>query len=149
MEQRDVVAAMRFAAKIDCRFPYRDRASASALIAEGWSISLDAAFGVLHEICRKPKSSPVTRQRQHQLMDEWAARFDHPLREPLLRCARALTEKKPLAWEEAVSVMEEVGKFDAQFSALNIAYFSGDCDSDEGASGLEAARDRICRAWSE
>jgi hypothetical protein len=142
-------AVVLFTAKIDCRFPYGDRALASALIEEGRSISLEASFCVLEQICRKPKSDRVTPKRQQELIEEWAAGFEHTLKEPMLHCARTLTEKQRLSWQEAVGVMEQIGQSEAQYAALNIAYFSGECDSDEGATQLEAAHNRIRLAWSE
>ncbi len=149
MKRTDNEAEIRFAAKIDCRFPYRDRVMASAIIKEGWSISMDAAFGVLYEICLKPKSERVSRKRQHELIDEWAVDFDHPLKESMLRCARVLAEKQYLPWQEAVSVMEQIQQFEGEYSALNIACFAGDRDSVEGDAELEAAHERICKEWSE
>jgi hypothetical protein len=149
MQRHNNEAEIRFAAKIDCRFPYDDRVKASALIEEGWAISLDASYGVLHEISRKPKFDCVTQQRQHELIDEWAAQFEHPLKEPLVRCARALTDRQYLPWIDAVKVMSEIAPFHGQYAALNIACFAGDSDSDEGDRGLEAAHERVCKVWGE
>ena len=147
MKLGDHEAEIRFAAKIDCEFPYRDHAMAAAIIDEGWSLSMDAAFAVLHEICRKPESERVTQKRQHDLVDEWAANFEHPLKEPMLRCARALIEKDWLPWDEAVMVMKQIERFEGQYAALNIAYFSGDGNSYEGDTELETTRERILAGW--
>ena len=149
MDRGDAGAEIVFAAKIDSRFPYRDQASASALIEEGRAVSLEASFGVLHEICRKGKSDRVTRKRQHELVEQWATGFEHDLKDPLLQCAHALIEKQHLSCEETMGLMEQIGHFEGQYAALNIAYFAGDCDSNESASQLEATHERICHLWSE
>jgi hypothetical protein len=136
-----------FAAKIDCRFPYADRDLATALIAEGWSLSAEAAFGILHEICQKPRSEAVSRKRQYELVVEWLALGSHPLQQHLLPCAHALIEGSKVPWPDAVSVMDEIAGYNGQYSALNIALFAGDRDH-EGDAQLEAAHDRITAAWA-
>lgn len=140
---------LQFSEKIDCKFPYNDEDQSSRLILEGRSICLDADFLVLKEICSKGRSVQVTRKRQHELVDEWAAGFKHQLKEPLLRCARLQIDGKKLPWREAVSLMAEIGQFNAQYAALSIVYFAGESDSDEGEAELEAGYERICRVWSE
>jgi hypothetical protein len=147
MVNQNAEAEALFAAKFDCRFPYLEKAAAKAVIDEGWKLSADAAFGVLHEICRKPRYAKVTRKRQLELIDEWLAGGSHPLQDWIAQCARALVEKRHLPWQQAVSVMEAVASYPRQYAALNIAYFSGDCDG-EGDAHLQAAHNRITRAWA-
>lgn len=143
----DTDAEARFAAKCDCRFPYRDKAAALALIEEGWALSIDAAFGVLYEICQKPRSARVGRSRQHELVDQWITFGSHPLQDQVVGCARALVEGSKLPWRQAVDVMDEIANYPRQYAALNIAYFSGDCDGD-GDAQLAAAHERITVAWT-
>ena len=147
MVEQNTNAETHFAAKIDCQFPYLDKAAAKALIDEGWALTTDAAFGVLHEICRKPRGAQVTRKRQHELIDEWLAGGSHPLQERIAECARALVEKRHLPWHQAVSVMDAVARYPRQYAPLHIAYFTGDCDG-EGDAQLEAAQSRITGLWS-
>ena len=53
MDLHDAPSEVLFAATFDAgRFPYTDAAAASALIARGWSISLNAACCVLNEILK-------------------------------------------------------------------------------------------------
>lgn len=149
MKLHDATAEVTFEAKIDARFPYDDKATSSALIAEACSISLNALYCVLDEICRPPKSSGVTEQRQRELIAEWSSAFEHELKAPLVRCANALVSGQALKWRDAVSVIEDVGRFEAQRAALSVAYFAGDCDSDEGDAALDSAQRRVREAWEE
>jgi hypothetical protein len=145
----DRAAEIPFEASMDARFPYTDRHKASALIAEGWAISLNASFCVLEEICRAPRGAIVTPERQRELVAEWGAAFEHPLKGPLLRCAEALIDHEALPWNEAVSAMYQVSMFDGQRAALNIVYFSADCDSEEGDEALTSTDRQIREAWEK
>jgi len=146
MMDKGTDAEARFAAKFDCCFPYRDKVAALALMEEGWSLSINAAFCVLHEIGRKPRSARVSRARQHDLINQWIILGHHPLSDQVVLCARALIEGSKLPWQQAVRVMDEIANFPRQYAALNIAYFSGDGDSD-GDAQLDAAYARITAAW--
>lgn len=137
-----------FSKRIDCKFPYGDKVASTRLIREGRSICLDADFLVLKEISSKGRSARVTSKRQHELVDEWATGFEHPLKEPLLQCARLSIDGKKLFWRDAISLMERIGHFDGQYTALSIAYFAGEPDGEEGEAELEAAYEQICQRWS-
>lgn len=143
----DFAREREFEARIDACFPYDDAARSTALIQEATVISLNATCCVLDEICRPPQSEAVSQERQRELLTEWAASFEHELKEPLLMCATALIGRHRLDWQIAVQVMERVGEFDGQRAALSVAYFAGDCDSTEGDRGLEDAAERIAGTW--
>jgi hypothetical protein len=149
MKLHDMAAETAFTAPFDARFPYDDIAKSARLIEEARAISLNAIFFVLHELCRAPHSNAVTLDRQRELIALWACGFEHPLKEPLLRCASALVDHITLPWAEAVMVMEQVGQFDGQRAALSIAYFSGDCDGHEGNAALNDAEEHIRQAWMQ
>ena len=149
MKLTDDTIEAEFEVRIDARFPYGDPVRSTALIEEARSISLNAVFCVLDEICRPPKSELVTPERQKELVAEWSARLDHELKMPLLTCAAALMDHQPLDWRKAVEIMDRIGQFDGQRGALSVAYFAGDCESQEGDSALEAAYKRITKTWDD
>jgi len=149
MKLHDTAAEMAFTASFDVRFPYDDAAKSTRIIQEARTISLNAVFFVLHEICRAPHGNTVTPDRQRELITLWADGFEHPLKESLLRCAGALADRTGLPWEEAVMVMERVGQFDGQRAALSIVYFSGDCDSPEGDIALNDKDEHIRQVWAQ
>jgi len=146
MVLHDAEAEVSFIAPFDCRFPYDDP-SASALIRQGWQISLNAAFCVLNELCRPPKHSDVDEDRLRELVTEWAAGPDHPIKAPMLRAAHALIDGTPLPWLEGVELMKRVAAYDGQRAALGIAYFASDCDNPEGDDALTRTDAEIRQQW--
>lgn len=149
MRLHDPTTEPLFVDPIDARFPYDDKEQASTLIRDGQKISLNAAFCVLHEICRAPQSNTVSKRRQLELLSEWTETVCHEIAAPVLKCARALIEGERLPWNEAVEIMEQIGSYDGQRAALAIAYFSGDCDTDEGDIALNDAQNRIRSRWDQ
>lgn len=146
MIRHDADAEKPFEASFDARFPY-ENASASTLIREGWAISLNAAFCVLEELCRPPHPPTVSNVRLRELVSEWAAGPDHPLKAPVLRAANALIDDTRLDWKEGVELMRQVGSYDGQRAALAIAYFASDCDSVEGDEALSETDTLIREQW--
>lgn len=134
-------------ASIGGRFPYNDP-SASALLARGWQISLNAAFCVLHELCRPPKGVDVKQVRLRELVAEWAEGGpDHPLKMPLLNAAHCLIDHAPLPWPEGAELMKRVAEFEGQRAALAIAYFASDCDDPDGDEALALLDAEIRQKW--
>lgn len=146
MVLHDTEAEKSFTAPFDGRFPYHDP-SAFQLIRQGWTISLNAAFCVLHELCRPPSQNHVGKERLRELVSVWATGPDHPLKAQLLQAAHALIEDTPLAWLEGVELMKRVGDFDGQRAALAIAYFASDSDCREGDTALALVEAEIRQNW--
>ncbi|MEE4212082.1 MAG: hypothetical protein V2I43_22785 [Parvularcula sp.] len=142
----DPDAEKPFEAAFDARFPY-ESASASTLIRQGWAISLNAAFCVLDELCRPPLSCSVSQKRLRDLMSEWAAGPDHPLKAPVLQAAHALIDATPLDWRDGVELMKKVASYDGQRAALSIVYFASDSDSPEGDAALTDTDTQIRAQW--
>jgi hypothetical protein len=145
----DAEAEIPFEASFDARFPYDDETAASALIKRGWRISLNAAFCVLHELSRPPHQESVSKERLRQLLTEWTAGPDHPLKAPVLRAAKILTEDEALDWREGAELMRRVGTYDGQRAALALVHFASDCDSPEGDKALSALDAEIREHWDE
>ena len=143
---QDPAAEKPFEGSIDARFPYGD-ASASALIRQGWAISLNAAFCVLDELCRPPYPRNVSKERLRELVSEWAAGPDHPLKLPVLHAANALIDDTPLNWKEGVNLMRQVGRYDGQRAALGIVYFASCCNTPEGNDALTETDTQIRAQW--
>ena len=142
----DAKADEVFTAPIDCRFPY-DVASASEIIRKGWQVSLNAAFCVLHELCRPPEGSAVEKNRLRELVAVWIEGPNHPLKAPVLGAANALIDGTRLQWREGVELMKRIGDFDGQRAALAIAYFASDCDTADGDQALTKTDAEIRERW--
>jgi hypothetical protein len=147
MKLHDAELEIPFEAAFDAQFPYDDPAAASTLIEQCWAISLNAAFCVLHELCCPPLDARVSGARSRELLVEWSAGPDHPLKQHLLDCAHALLEDRPLPWQEGVKLMEMIGQYDAQRAALAIAYAAADHESAGGDEALSEADNSIRRKW--
>lgn len=115
---------------IDCRFPYHDEAQGWTIIQQGHAISDNAAFGVLHEIARKPATSTVSAQAQLALLAAWGQANTHPLKLQIMEAAAALITNKPLSIERVLEVMRQVRPYRNQYAAIGIAYFA--CDDVAG-----------------
>ena len=145
----DAEAETLFEASLDASFPYDNEVAASALIKQGWSISLNAAFYVLHELCRPSNDESICKERLRRLITEWAAGPDHPLKEPVLHAAKILTEDDALDRQEGAELMRWVGAYDGQRAALAIVYFASDCMSPEGDKALTGLEAEIRERWDD
>jgi hypothetical protein len=143
----DADADAAFVDSIDGKFPYNDPAQATATIAQGWSISLNAAFCVLHEICRPGRGVDVRRQRLVELLSEWQSGPEHDLKVPLATCASTLIDGVSLPRRQVSLILDQIAQYDAQRAALSIAYFTSDCDAPEDDRALNDAYERIRREW--
>jgi hypothetical protein len=128
---------------IDCRFPYRDAREAKRLIALGRSISANAHFRTLSEICRPPARADVTAVEQFALMRDWADGFEHPLKDVALVCATAAIERRDLSVDHVLRIMDQIAAHRDAYAALSIAYFA--CDDMEDRA--EARANEICNHW--
>lgn len=126
----DDVTEEEFVKTVDCRFPYDDHVQANVLIKLGSAVSPNAAFMVLHEICRPPGSSQVVANRINELLAEWTAAVHHPLVLVVLPVATAMIQNREISTSEAIRVMKSIAPYRNQFSALSIAYFA--CDDMTG-----------------
>jgi hypothetical protein len=136
-----------FASSFHAKFPYLNKEAASVLIQKGWSISPNAAFCVLHEICRPPFGTTVQAESLHLLTREWSKAGDHPLKRSLVGAAVSIIDGDPLPWPTAIDLMHAIGANDGYYAALAIAYFAGDCSTDEGNEALEKACKAIKSRW--
>jgi hypothetical protein len=149
MTLHDTAAEVAFFDPIDAAFPYNDAERASALIAEGWSISLNAAFFVLHEICWSGPTAGVSRRRLIGLLEEWRSGPGHPLKEPLIKCAMAIIEDALLPLEDGLIIMDEIAAYEAQRNALAIASFASYREAPGLDEALEEAYQRIVGEWEQ
>jgi hypothetical protein len=136
-----------FFQRIDCRFPYNDRAAASALIIEAKSISDNACFAVLEEISRRPRSVKVTRKRQRELCAEWADAFRHPLTETVLPFAMALIDGPQASPEQCSAAMKLIAGYPGQWAALNVVYFAASDEDPDALAAIEEMSATIRASW--
>jgi hypothetical protein len=143
----DAAAEIVFFDPIDANFPYNDAGRASALIAQGWSISLNAAFFILSEICQPGHGAPVGRPRLLELLAEWRSGPDHALKDPVLQCAKVIIDDAPLPLEDGLRIMDEIATYDGQRSALSIVSFAAYSEAPGVDDALGEAYERIVGEW--
>ena len=129
---------------IDCRLPYEDKQRCCDLIELGAGISPNAAFMVLHEICRPPNSSTATAECLEILLAEWSARVRHPIVEIVLPTAIAMVRGESVSVASSMLAMQKISEYKHQFNALSIPYFA--CDDINGAA--DTLHQEIVAAWS-
>lgn len=117
---------------IDCNFPYGDRQRCVELIDRSLSISPNAVFAVVEEICRIPGSERqnVSETFLLELLNGIDNKFEHPIKGLVFEVARVLIKRGKISVDDAVLKMEEIVKYQDAFSARSIVYFS--CDDTEG-----------------
>ncbi len=143
----DAAAETAFLDAIDGDFPYKDRERATALIVEAWSISLNAAFAILSEICQPGSDAEVRRPRLMELLAEWNSGPDHPLKDPVLQCAKAIIDDAPMPLTDGLGIMKEIAVYDGQLSALSIVSFASYSEVDGVDDALGEAYEQIVEDW--
>jgi hypothetical protein len=118
-----------FLDEIDCRFPYDDPDRCRRLIDRGIAISPNAAFGVLHKICRPPRSARAAPHQLIQLLDYWRSRFSHPLGDMMGEAAASMIHARELPVDDVMRRMRLVAQYPGLYAALAILAFS--CDDTE------------------
>lgn len=134
-----------FAAMIDARFPYGDEGEWKRRVDLGRSISPNAHFVTLSEICRPPAGAVVTADAQRRMVEYWCAGFAHPLKDVVVACALARIDRRPISVAEALRVMDAISHHKGQWGALSIALYACD-DVDDIA---DARFDAIRSAWAQ
>lgn len=98
---------------------------------------------VLHELCRPPKGTIVSKAHLASLVEEWSEKnIDHPLTSPLALCAKKMINGDLNSVEDANELANLVSEYPGQYSALNIVYFSYDDEHGLFEKRYEEIRDR-------
>jgi hypothetical protein len=132
-----------FISNIDCCFPYGKPIQWRRLSAVAPRISSNAAFMVLHEICRPPRSEKVTGQSKARMVAHLKRRFRHSALRAIQPAVCAYLADKRLRPGQAVHLMRKLGKHREEFNALGICYFS----AYDKAGTIERCHDQVTSAW--
>jgi hypothetical protein len=132
-----------FINEIDCRFPYDDDEAWKSLVNRGVAISPNAAFMVLHEICRPPVSGRPSPARLKQMFNYWRQRFHHPAVEIAEVAATALIDGQELQIDDAIDQIQAIERFPDASIALDIFLFV----TDDIEGRVQDAVDSVRRKW--
>lgn len=136
---------IEFVEAIDCRFPYHRPIRWRRLVAQAPRISGNAAFMVVHELCRPPRSAKATFAERKIVFDHLSRRFRHPLLSALRSLIITLMRGESVSVSTAAAAMRKVAHYPGQFSCLSICYFS--CYDRSGR--LDSLYESILESWNE
>ena len=132
---------VEFIDSIDCQFSYDTEEKWRTLITQAVNISPNAAFMILHEICRPPRR--VDHNVLEAILRQWRQQFSHPLVEVVLPAAESMMSGKELPVAECMDIMRVVAAYKHQYNALSIPYFA--CNDTNGEA--ENLRQKIISEW--
>lgn len=133
-----------FLEAIDCRFPFGDRAACLVLVEEACAISANAAFAVVDEIVRPPRSAEVAVVEQRELLELVFARLQHPLVDVIRPLAELRLDGREATVGEGLAALRAIARHPGQYAALGIASLAAD-DRD---GQLDRADEAIRSAWA-
>lgn len=132
-----------FIERIDSRLPYRRSIEWRRLSAQAARISPNAAFMVLHEACRPPRSVRLGKTEAMTIVRHVCRRFRHPLLRVLAPAIEAHVSGNELRPAAAARLMRKVAAYPDQYNALAIGYFS----ANDRTGALELVYDRVVETW--
>lgn len=132
-----------FIESIDCRFPYGAPLKWKRLVALAPRVSTNAAFMVLHELCRPPRSATVSHAECHRILKHLERRFRHPLLTGLRNLVLIVMRGERVSVSTAAAAMRKVSRYPGQYNMLAICYFS--CDDRDGR--LDTLHEAIAASW--
>ncbi len=115
---------IEFNDNIDQKFPYLDREKALALIIQAKSISPNASFMVLHELCRPPVEKNIDKNALCDLIEIWKNHNEDKLSKTIALMAEALGAGILIPETDGLELMQVLRNFPNQYNALAIVYFA-------------------------
>ncbi len=129
---------------IDGRFPYDSEQAWQALVIQGATISDNAAFMVLHEICRAPLDDAAA-PLLYGMLEFWAAQYAHPTSPIVIEAARAMIDKIDLPLETVLKYMEQIKPYCGLYNALAIV----SCAGDDATGAVDEKYCEIVKEWQK
>jgi hypothetical protein len=133
-----------FIDQIDCNFPHQDLAAAVALMKLGASISPNAAFMVLYEICSVPYHPKVRPYLVQKRIELWATHFHHPINELIVPVAIKIVRNRSISISRCLKYLDRVAQYPGLYNALNIV--SSSCNVDSGL--IDEKCHKVTKQWS-
>nr|WP_143023968.1 hypothetical protein [Pseudomonas benzenivorans] len=134
-----------FISKIDCCFPYKAPMEWRRIVLRAPRVSSNAAFMVVHELCRPPRSIDLPEKKARLIIEHLYRHFKHPLKSVLGKAIEAHITGKKLSVEKAGHLMRKVAAYPGQYNALSICYFS----ANDKQGKLDGLYDQIADNWTK
>ncbi|UCC22737.1 MAG: hypothetical protein JSW23_01315 [Planctomycetota bacterium] len=129
--------------KIDASFPYGEEQEWKACIDEGISISDNAAYMALHEICRA--SSDISRADSLKMLGYWSSKYHHDTKGVILEAAKALIYDTAISERDALAALNEIANYPGLYNAAAIVYFAAVPENEN----IQKKYDAIVRRWRQ
>jgi hypothetical protein len=133
-----------FVNAVDGNFPFRHRVKWRALSSKAARISPNAAFMVLHEVCRLPVPRNVTLAERPEIIAHLKRRFRHPALRVIRPAMLSYLGGNRLRPSTAAALMHRLEPHVGQYNALIICHYS----ADDRQGALERTHRSIVQAWS-
>lgn len=134
-----------FIASIDCCFPYDKPRRWRRICATAPRVSSNAAFMVVHEVCRVPRPDIMNEKRAKMILDHLYARFRHPAKRVIAPAVKAYLKGERLRAGTAVALMRRLAPYTGEYNALGLCYF---CTNGPAYDALETAYQAVLASWS-
>jgi len=132
---------IEFIGNIDACFPYDDENEWRKLIHQGFKISDNASFMVLHEIYGAPEEVP--KSDLFSMLEEWQKTNTHPLKDELAKVVRRTIKGDVLGCDQVIELMERASIYKDLYNALGILSFA--CPDEDGR--VDVVYKRIINQW--
>jgi len=133
---------------IDACFPYDDEKAWKATIDEGISISDNAAYMALYELCVAP--SEILQSDLQRMLEYWASKYDHPTKPIVVNAAKAVMRGIYLPEGEILNCLDEIAPYPGLYNAIGILWQAAPRGEDGPWRAIEAVEqkcDDIRREW--
>jgi hypothetical protein len=133
---------------IDACFPYNDEKACKATIDEGISISDNAAYMALYEICGAPPEIPQSDLQQ--MLEYWNSKYNHPTKPIVMNAAKAVMRGVYLPEEKILRCLDEIAMYPGLYNAVGILWQAAPRGGDWPGRATEAVEQRcddIRRRW--
>ena len=135
---------------IDTCFPYDGEKAWKATIDEGISISDNAAYMALYEICAAPPEIPLTDLQR--MLEYWDSKYSRPTKSTVMDAARAVMRSVYLPEEEILRRLDEIAMHPGLYNVIGILWQAAPRGGDWPERATEAVEQKcngIHRRWEQ
>lgn len=133
---------------IDACFPYNGEKAWKTTIDEGISISDNAAYMALYEICGAPPEIPQSHLQR--MLTYWDSNYNHPIKRTVMNAATAVMHDVYLPEDEILQGLDEIAGYPGLYNAIGILWHAAPRGGDwpgRATDAVERRCDDIRKEW--
>lgn len=119
----NAIKELEFIDKIEDNFPFDNYIECVKLIDEAITISPNAVFSIVEEICKKASEKNISKAALINFLKQIDTKFNHPLRKLILETAQRIILREIISVDETNKNMEVLKAYPMQYAALSILCF--------------------------